>query len=147
MDYGFLIYHKKNSHRETLENAASFDDLRDLSVIVQTGVGWEEDNIPKYIKRKVASSIDAAIHYLLNRKFGDILIMPPEQAKHIANKFGYSENLKFKQVSFIQNSAIPFHIGIRKKHPKNKQLLLEIEDVLQREDVRLAINKMLNDYR
>jgi polar amino acid transport system substrate-binding protein len=147
MDYGFLIYHKENPNRTTIDNAKSFNDLKTLSVIVQTGVGWEEDNIPKYIDRKTAGSVEAAIHYLFKRQYGDFLIMPPEQAKHFANKFGYLDNLKYKKVSFIPNSYTPFHLGIRNTHAKGKKLLFEVEDVLKREDFKLSIDQILSRYR
>ena len=147
MDYGFLIYHKENQNRTIIEDAKSFNDLQNLSVIVQTGVGWEEDNIPQYIDRKKVGSIEAMIHYLLKRQYGDFLIMPPEQAKYFAKKFGYSDKLKYKKVSFIANSNTPFHLGVRETHKKGKNLLTNIEIILKRDDFKLALNNILNNHR
>jgi polar amino acid transport system substrate-binding protein len=146
MDFGYLIFHKKNPHRVQIEQAKSFDDLSSLTVLTQTGVGWEQDNIPKTLKRIEENSLETMIHLLLYRMQGDFIIMPVEQANYYAQQFGYQKNLAYQHVSFIHDSVIPFHIGIRKNHPQGKRLLRDIESILTSHAFITEKQKILDHY-
>lgn len=129
-NYSYLIYNLDNPKRNLIEQAKSFEDLKDMTYLSQIGVDWEKENVPLYIKRLYFHKIEGIIHSLFRRNAGDFVIMSNEQASYYANKFGYQKKLGIKQVSLITNSQIEFHIGIRKTFKDNKKILQAISKVL-----------------
>lgn len=136
LDYGYLIFHKDNPKRLQIQNAKSFDDLATLTILTQTGAGWEQDNIPETINKIEKNNLETMIHVLLYRREGDFIIMPIEQAMHYTRQFGYQNFLAYQHVTFINDAVIPFHIGIRKSHPQAKRLLHDIEKILTSQEFK-----------
>ena len=107
IDFGYLIYPKDHERRIELEEAQSFQDLKSFKAVIQSGVGWEQDNIPDYIKRVPANNLDTMTHLLFFRRQGDFFIMPPSQAMFYAKKFGYQNNVAYRRAAFINDAEIP----------------------------------------
>lgn len=147
-DYGYLIYNQKNPAAEIISGAKSFEDLEGLVFLSQSNVAWEEDNVPKSIKRYYVDNLEKMIHMTLGRDVGDFFIMPPEQAMYYKKKLGY-DNTQFgiTKVDFIPNSKIPFHIGLNKKYREISEEIEVIESVLQSSDFEAANAKILKRYR
>lgn len=123
MDFGYLIYRKNSPNRTQIEAARRFEDLASLTVVTQTGAEWETDNIPKFLTRREVNDLEGMIKVVYGREEGDYFIMPPEQAVYLAKQFGYQNDVAYTPVRFISDSLIPFHIGIRKDHPKAKTII------------------------
>lgn len=133
-DYGNIVFNKNNPKKDLILKAKSFTDLRDLLFLSQEGVGWENENIPEYIKRRFVNKIDTMLQLLLGRSTGDFIVMGQDQANYFAQKNGHLENLQMKKVSFIKNSVVKFHIGVRKSFNEHKKLISEIEKILETQD-------------
>jgi len=129
-DYGYLIYHKDNTHKTRLEWAKSFKDISDLTVIMENGSEWEKDNIPSFLNRVKAVNQDTMVHLLFLRKEGDFMVMPPETAVHLTRKLGYQKVLNYNSVKFINDSLIPFHIGLSKKTPNADIIINQINKII-----------------
>ena len=123
LDYGNIIYDRTSSKSAQIEAARSFEDLKGLTFISQESIAWEVDNIPPHIQRYMVNGPPSLLHMTFQRKRGDFFIMPAEQAVYLARQFGYAGQLGMKKVSFIPNSQVEFHVGVRKTHPKQKELL------------------------
>jgi polar amino acid transport system substrate-binding protein len=147
LDFGYLIYNRDNPKRDIIESALSFEDLKGVTVITQTGAEWESDNIPDYLNKVEANNIDTMIHLLLLRKQGDFLIMLPEQAIYKAKTLGYLKNMAYRQVGFINDSLIPFHIGLRKSHPIASDFIAEVEAVVGSKQFLEELQKIVSGYR
>lgn len=147
LDFGYLIYDKANAKRHEIESATSFLDLKNIKIITQTGAEWEADNIPKYMRKVEANELQTMIHFLMLRKRGDFLIMPPEQAIYLAKKLGYENAITYRPVDFINDSLIPFHIGVRQSHPAANELISEIDAVVGSEMFRKQVNDIVENYR
>jgi len=146
-DYGYLAYRKDNANRVILKAAKSFQDLSDLTVIVEHGSDWEVDNIPSFLRHVKAPNQDTMIHLLFLRKDGDFVVMPPENAKHLAEKFGYQNDLAYNSVKFIDDSLIPFHIGLSKKTNNAAKILGSINAVLLSPEFKNEKQKIIDQYR
>jgi|TARA_R110002049_G_scaffold119991_5_gene274348 polar amino acid transport system substrate-binding protein len=147
LDFGYLIYHRGNTKRDVIESATSFEDLKGVTVITQTGAEWESDNIPDYIHKVEANKIDTMFHLLLLRKQGDFLIMLPEQAIYKASTLGYPNKIAYRQVNFISDSLISFHIGLRKSHPLATDFISEVDAVVGSEQFLKEVQKIVSSYR
>lgn len=130
-DFSFLIYNKDNPKSKIIQEAKSFEDLRNLTFLSQEGIDWEKESIPPYIKRIYYNKIDGMFHSMFKRTNGDFMIMSDKQATYLATKFGYEQKLGIQRVSIFPNSNIFFHIGIRKNFSRNREILLEISEVLK----------------
>jgi len=146
-DYGYLIYHKANLNRFTLENSKSFDDIANLKVIIETGSEWEIDNIPKYLKSITARNQDIKLKLLLLRREGDFLVMPPENAKYIARKFGYEKDVAYHSVRYINDSLVPFHIGMSHKYKRVNEVMTLVDAVLINSEYQTQRLKIVDRYR
>tara|TARA_R110001583_G_scaffold7720_10_gene38013 strand:- start:37991 stop:38755 length:765 start_codon:yes stop_codon:yes gene_type:complete len=147
LDFGFLIYHKNNTNRSIIESANSFEDLRSLKIITQKGAEWESDNIPEFMSKLEANNLNTMLHWLLWREQADFLIATPEQAKYIAKKFGYQEMIAYRHVDFINDSLIPFHIGVRQSHPLARELTDKVDVVLKNDVFHKQVQDIVARYR
>lgn len=147
LDFGYLIYNRGNINRDAIESAASFDELKNSIMITQTGAEWETDNIPEYIQKVEANKLDTMFHLLFLRKQGDFLIMPPEQATYKAKILGYQNMLAYRQVDFINDSMIPFHIGLRKSHPLANEFISEVDAIVASEQFLKEVQTIVRSYR
>jgi len=146
-DYGYLIFHKGNLKSMQIKRSKSFDDLSGLTVVLENGSGWETDNIPTFLNNVKGNDTDMMMHLLLLRRAGDFLVMPPEVAKYIASKFSYEEDLSYTKVEYINDSLIPFHVGLSKKLPGNKALIKKIESVMINPDYLQKKVDLVERYR
>ncbi len=146
-DYGYLIYSLDNINRGVIESAASFEGLKSVKVITKTGAEWVSDNIPEYIQKVKTIKSDIMFHLLFLRKQGDFIIMPPEEASYKAKVLGYQDKLAYRQVNFINDALIPFHIGIRKSHPLAKDFISEVDAVLGNDQFLKEVKKIQSSYR
>lgn len=130
-DYGNLVFDAGGRNASRIAAAKSFADLKNLIFVSQEAVSWEVENVPAYIKRYEVNSPPSLMHMIFQRRRGDFFIMPEEQALHFARELGYEKQLGMKRVSFIPNSQVHFHIGVRKSHPEHKKLLAALEAAVQ----------------
>lgn len=130
-EYGNLVYDLQNSKAAKIAGAKSFDDLKNMVFVSQEAVSWEDENVPAYIKRYPVNGPPALMHMTFQRKKGDFFIMPEEQAMFFARQLGYDKQLGMKKVSFIPNSQVAFHVGVRKSHPDHKRIIAALEAAAQ----------------
>lgn len=148
MDYGNLVFDRRNSKAPQLEAARSFEDLRGMTFISQEGVSWEDENVPAHIKRYMVNTPQSMWHMIFQRRAGDFFIMTAELALYSANRYGYRDQLRIKKVDFIPNSLVEFHIGLRKSHPQHAALLQAIDAAMARPEFvarRKAIERKYRD--
>ena len=146
-DFGHLVYSADNPNIDVIESASSFADLSGLVVIVENGSKWEEQNIPGYLERVPGQHVDAMMHLLMLRQAGDFLVQPAEDARLIARQLGYSQKLKIRKVDFIPNSQIPFHIGVSKKLPYAREVIKQIDAVMQSPEFQAQSHTLLKGYQ
>lgn len=146
-DFGHLVYSADNPNSDLIESATSFADLSSLTVIVERGSQWEEDNIPGYLERETGRDMKAMMHLLMLREAGDFMVQPAEDARYIAQQLGYSEKLRVRQVDFIPNSRIPFHIGVSRQHPSAMDVINEVDAVTQNPEFQSELNTLIRRYR
>jgi ABC-type amino acid transport substrate-binding protein len=146
-DFGYLIYSAENPNADRIESATSFADLSGLTVIVEKGSKWEEDNIPDYLEREPGQHLKAMMHLLMLREVGDFFVQPALDARSVARELGYSDNLKVRKVDFIPNSLIPFHIGISRKHPSAMEVINQVDSVMQNPQFQSQLNTLTESYR
>lgn len=147
LDYGYLVYSAENPNVDLIESATSFTDLSSLTVIVESGSEWEGDNIPDYFERVPGRDMNSMMHLLMLRQAGDFFVQPAEDARFIAEKLGYSKELKVRKVDFIPNSLIPFHIGVSRKHPFALELINQVDAVMQTPEFQSQRNTLIENYR
>lgn len=147
IDYGYLIYHRDSPARQQLESAQSFEDLRGLTFIGQNSAQWERENIPAFLDTTLANSLDAMVHLLLRRQVGDFIVMPPEQAIYLAKQHGYRSQMTFRQVDFIPNSRIPFHVGVSKKLGNAEDFVRSVDQILASEVFKAQRQALIREYR
>ncbi len=146
-DYGHLVYSAENPNKGLIESATSFADLASLTVIVEKGSKWEENNIPGYLKRVPGQNVSSMMHLLMLRQAGDFLIQPAEDARFMARKLGYSNKLKVRNVDFIPNSLIPFHIGVSRKFPSAKEVINQVDAAMQNPEFQSQLSTLIDSYR
>ncbi|MCP4065374.1 MAG: hypothetical protein GY740_19280 [Gammaproteobacteria bacterium] len=146
-DFGHLVYSAENPNKDLIESAASFADLSGLKVIVEKGSQWEENNIPDYLERVPGRDSETMMHLLMFREAGDFLVQPAEDARFIAGKLGYTENLKIRKVDFIPNSMIPFHLGVSRQHPSANDVINQVDAIMQKPDFQSQLTTLIKSYR
>jgi len=87
------------------------------------------------------------MHLLMLRQAGDFLVQPAEDARLIARQLGYSQKLKIRKVDFIPNSQIPFHIGVSKKLPYAREVIKQIDAVMQSPEFQAQSHTLLKGYQ
>lgn len=146
-NFGYLVYSADNPEIDLIESASSFTDLSSLTVIVEKGSQWEEDNIPDYLERVPGQDMNAMMHLLMLREAGDFLVQPAEDARFTARQLGYSKKLKVREVDFIPNSRIPFHIGVSRKLPSAMDVISQVDAVMQNPEFQSELNTLIESYR
>ncbi|MDK8463459.1 transporter substrate-binding domain-containing protein [Marinobacter sp. SS13-12] len=146
-NFGHLVYSSDNPNIDLIESATSFTDLSSLTVIVEKGSQWEEDNIPEYLERVPGRSVKAMMHLLMLREAGDFMVQPAEDARFIARQLGYSKKLKIRKVDFIPNARIPFHIGVSRKLPAAMDVINQVDAVMQDAEFQSQLNILIESYR
>jgi len=146
-DFGHLVYSADNPNRNAIESATSFADLSSLTVIVERGSKWEEDNIPDYLARVPGQHLNTMMHLLMLRGAGDFMVQPAEDARFAAQQLGYSNKLKIRKVDFIPNSQIPFHIGVSRKQPFAMEVIDQVDAVMQSPEFQSQQNTLIENYR
>ncbi len=73
--------------------------------------------------------------------------MPAEQVIHIAKKLGYKHRLAYRHVDFINESMLPFHLGIRKTHPLANDLIAKVDEVVVGETFLKKVDDIVSRYR
>jgi polar amino acid transport system substrate-binding protein len=81
------------------------------------------------------------------REAGDFLVQPAEDARFIAGKLGYTENLKIRKVDFIPNSMIPFHLGVSRQHPSANDVINQVDAIMQKPDFQSQLTTLIRSYR
>lgn len=146
-DYGNLVYSRDNARGAQIAGARSFDDLRDLRMVSQNGVDWENENVPGFIRRVPVNTPPQMIHVLLRRGAGDFLIMSAEQAQYYANQFGYTQQLRNAKVDFIPNSQVQFHLGLRQSLPDVEQVMARIDQAMADPAFQARQAEIIRRYR
>lgn len=146
-NFGHLVYSADNPNIGLIESATSFADLSSLTVVVEKGSQWEEDNIPDYLERVPGRDMNTMMHLLMLREAGDFLVQPAEDARFIARQLGYSKKLKVRKVEFIPNSQIPFHIGVSRKLPAAMDVINQVDAVMQNPEFQSQLNTLIESYR
>lgn len=131
LDYGNVVYDLKGRNAAVVESARSFEDLRKLVFIHQDGVEWELENVPEYIKRYTINGPNPLMHMTFKRHTGDFFIMNAEKAVYYARLLGYEKQLGMKRVSFIPNSLVGFHVGLRHSYPDSKAVLAALDAAMK----------------
>lgn len=146
-DFGHLVYSADNPNIAQIESATSFADLAGLKVIVEKGSKWEDENIPGYLERVPGRDVDTMMHLLMLRKAGDFLVQPAEDARFIAGRLGYLDNLKVRKVDFIPNALIPFHLGVARSLPFAEEVIGQVDEVMADPDFRSQQSRIIASYR
>lgn len=146
-DYGYIIFNKKHKNASEIKKIKSLKDLDQFKFISQSGVKWEEDNIPSTVKRIYVNSIEQLSYYLFLRNEGDFFVMPPEQAYYYAQLFGYLSDVGVLKVNFIPNSNVNYHVGISLKNPLHKELVELIDKKLHSNDFINFRKEVLNQFK
>jgi len=145
-DFGYLVYSADNPSRDVIESATSFADLSDLTVIVENGSKWEEDNIPGYLERVPGQHLNMMMHLLMLREAGDFIVQPAADARFAARQLGYSEQLEVRKVDFIPNSLIPFHVGISRQLPSATKVINQVDAVMQNPEFQSQRKSLTESY-
>lgn len=146
-NFGHLVYSADNPNIDLIESATSFAELSSLTVIVERGSQWEEDNIPGYLEREPGRDMKAMMHLLMLREAGDFMVQPAEDARFIARQLGYSKKLKVRKVDFIPNSRTPFHIGVSRQLPSAMEVINQVDAAMQNPEYQLQRNTLIESYR
>lgn len=146
-EYGYLIFSKKNKNLLKLKNVKSFDDLKSFIFVSQSGIGWEEENIPQSITRVYGQTLEQLFHITFLREGGDFFIMNLEQAVYYSKIQGYFDDLDFIKVEFIPNSSVPIHIGISKKSTIEKKIINEIDSIILNNEFVIKRRELFNYYQ
>lgn len=146
-DFGYLVYSADNPNIDAIESATSFADLSGLTVIVEKGSKWEEDNIPGYLERVPGHGLNMMMHLLVLREAGDFIVQPAADARLTAQQLGYSKKLKVRKVDFIPNSLIPFHVGISRKLPSAMEVINQVDAVMQNPEFQSQRKILTESYR
>lgn len=151
IDYGYIIYSANSIHASTLDMVKSEKGLKDLVLISDSSPGfksWEEVNLPSSVFRRIyAKNIKIAFHLLFLRNAGDYLIRNPEEAVSIAKELGYQDLICFRKIELPSLNVIPFHIGIRKSHPKSETLVTSLNALLQSDDFQQKSKQLILTYQ
>ncbi|WP_156471788.1 substrate-binding periplasmic protein [Marinobacter excellens] len=146
-DFGHLVYSAENPNIDVIESATSFADLSGLTVIVERGSKWEEDNIPGYLARVPGPHLNTMMHLLMLREAGDFMVQPAEDARFAARQLGYSNKLKVRKVDFIPNSQIPFHIGVSRELPFAREVIDRVDAIMQSPEFQAQRKVLIESYR
>jgi len=146
-DFGYLIYSADNPNIDVIESATSFAELAGLTVVVEKGSKWEEDNIPGYLERVPGHDLDMMMHLLMLREAGDFIVQPPADARSTAQQLGYSSKLKVRKVDFIPNSLIPFHVGISRKLPSAMMVINLVDAAMQDSEFQSQRKVLTESYQ
>jgi polar amino acid transport system substrate-binding protein len=122
-ELGYLIYDKQGSKARQIQAATSFADLKGLVFVHQDTVEWETEKVPSYIKRYTVNAPAHMFHMTFQRRAGDFFIMGPDQASKYAKQLGYEKQFGIRRASFIPDSMVQYHIGVRKSYPGSKALI------------------------
>ena len=146
-DFGYLVYSADNPNINVIESATSFADLSGLTVIVEKGSKWEEDNIPGYLERVPGHDLNMMMHLLMLREAGDFIVQPAADARLAAQQLGYSKKLRVRKVDFIPDSLIPFHVGISRQLPSSDEVINEVDAVMQNPEFQSQRKTLIESYR
>ncbi len=147
LEYGYLAYNTKSPKAESISRIKTLQDLDNFTFVSQSGVSWEEENIPKTVKRIYVNKTETLLHIVLGRGEGDFFIMPREQIHYFASKYKYESMLGILPVGFIPNGVVTFRIGIYKAFPDADKILAELDRAMSSKAFLNAKAEILKKYQ
>ncbi len=147
LDYGYLLYHKNSPRAQSIRQATRLADLDKFVFVSQKGVSWEDENIPKSVRRAYVYKLEALLHMVFGRQSGDFFVMPIEQASYYFTTLGYKAVAGIHPVDFIPNSKVELHLGVNKDIPGARKILDELERAMESKEFMLAKELIVKNYR
>ncbi len=130
-ELGYIVFDKQGSKARQILEANSFADLKGLVFVHQDTVEWETEKVPSFIKRYTVNAPAHLFHMTFQRRAGDFFIMGPEQAARYAKQLGYDKQFGIRRASFIPNSVVQYHFGLRKSYQGSKDLIDTLDAAMQ----------------
>ncbi len=130
-ELGYIVFDKQGSKARQILAANSFADLNGLVFVHQDTVEWEAEKVPSFIQRYTVNAPPHLFHMTFHRRVGDFFIMGPEQAAGYAKQLGYDKQFGIRRASFIPDSLVRYHIGVRKTYPGSKGLIDALDAAMQ----------------
>jgi polar amino acid transport system substrate-binding protein len=130
-ELGYIVFDKLGSKAKQIQSATSFADLKGLVFVHQDTVEWESEKVPGFIKRYTVNAPAHMFHMTFQRRAGDFFIMGPEQAARYAKQLGYEKQFGIRRASFIPNSLVQYHIGLRKSYQGSQGLVAALDLAMQ----------------
>ena len=146
-DFGYIIFNKENFSAHSIK---TINDLTPFTLLTESSrenKSWEEENIPAEVKRVYVNKTDHLFHLIFLRNQQGFFVRNLEEAQYIANKLGYSHKLGYKKMEFKSNNSIPFHFGIRRSHPQAKEIIRQLDDLLNKPVLKNRINALQSKYQ
>jgi polar amino acid transport system substrate-binding protein len=130
-ELGYIVYDKLGSKARQIQSATSFADLKGLVFVHQDTVEWEAEKVPGFIQRYTVNAPAHMFHMTFHRRAGDFFIMGPEQASRYAKQLGYDKQFGIRRASFIPDSMVQYHIGLRKSYRGSQGLVAALDLAMQ----------------
>ncbi|EAR09438.1 substrate-binding periplasmic protein [Reinekea blandensis] len=146
MNFGNLVFRHDHPRKAELINAKSWDDLKTFTLVGQQDTDWETENIPPIIRRSLYSDQQEMMQVLLRRGEGDFLVMSSLEASHLLKTLNLTNKAQQQPVTFIDNSLIPFHIGISKQRDDAAELVQYLDGRIQSTEYQTEKRRIDHQY-
>ncbi|MCP5269249.1 MAG: transporter substrate-binding domain-containing protein [Zoogloeaceae bacterium] len=140
-----LFFSASNPERAVIEKITTVEQLKAFRLIDQQGNQWAEQTLSNYPNVLWASGHDNIFRMVLSGR-GDIHVsLSPIVTRWRLKKLGITEGVISRPAPFVA-AQVPFHLGIRKGHPRAADILAALDHQLEKPEQQSMIEKTIARY-
>ena len=136
-----LFYAETNPRRADIEKISSVEQLKKIMLIDQKGNQWAEQTLAGYTDVQWVGDHDTIFRMVLSGRADAHVSLSPIVTRWRLKKLGITQGVVSRPAPYVA-AEVPFHLGIRKTHPRAKTILAAIDRQLARRETQAFIEKV-----
>lgn len=140
-----LFYAENNPRRAEIERTASKEELKAFALVDQQGNQWAEQNLAVYPNVQWVGGHDIIFRMVANGRADVHVSLSPIVTRWRLKKLGITSGVLSRPAPFVA-AEVPFHLGIRKTHPRAEAILAEVDKRLAQPGFAKSLDKAIARY-
>lgn len=127
-----LFFAADNPLRKTIEGIARREELMKLRLIDLRGNNWAEENLREFPHVEYVPGHDDVFRMIMAGRGDAHVSLSPMVTKYRIRKIGLSSDQIISRPAPYVAAAVPFHLLVRKSHPRAREILAHLDRMLRR---------------
>lgn len=140
-----LFFSRQHPRRAELERISNSQELGAFALVDLKGNQWAEQNLAAYPNVQWVGGHDSVFRMVMNGRADVHVSLSPIVTRWRLKKLGIQEGVVSRPAPFVA-AEVPFHLGIRKTHPRAEAILSALDKRLASPAYSKQLDKVLAQY-